>query len=51
MLAGTPIVAPRGAPVLGEHTHAVLAELLHYDAGRIAGLVQTGVIPAAKIKG
>lgn len=51
MLAGTPIVAPRGAPVLGEHTHAVLAELLHYDAERIAGLEQAGVIAAAKIKG
>ncbi len=50
MLAGTPIVSPRGAPVLGEHTHAVLAELLHYDAERIAGLEQAGAIRAGEIK-
>ena len=50
-LAGTPIVAPRGAPLLGEHTHAVLSELLHYDAQRIAALEQAGVAPAAKTKG
>jgi formyl-CoA transferase len=50
MLAGTPIVAPRGAPVLGEHTHAVLSQLLHYDAQRIGALEQAGVIPAAKVK-
>jgi formyl-CoA transferase len=49
MLAGTPIVAPRGAPVLGEHTHAVLSQLLHYDAQRIGALEQAGVIPAAKV--
>ena len=46
-LAGTPLREPRGAPVLGEHTHSLLSELLHYDAGRIAGLEQTGVIPPA----
>lgn len=46
-LAGTPLIAPRGAPVLGEHTHAVLADFLHYDPGRIAGLERQGVIPPA----
>ncbi len=45
MLAGTPLIAPHGAPVLGEHTHAVLSELLHYDSARIAGLEHKGVIP------
>jgi formyl-CoA transferase len=47
VLAGTPLRAPQGAPVLGEHTRAVLSELLHYDSGRIAGLEQKGVIPPA----
>ncbi len=50
MLAGTPLIAPRGAPVLGEHTHAVLSAFLHYDAGRIAELERQGVIPAASAK-
>jgi formyl-CoA transferase len=49
-LAGTPLRAPQGAPVLGEHTRAVLSELLHYDSGRIAGLEQKGVIPPAPAK-
>jgi crotonobetainyl-CoA:carnitine CoA-transferase CaiB-like acyl-CoA transferase len=48
-LAGTPVVAPHGAPVLGEHTRSVLADLLHYDSVRIAGLEQKGVIPPAQV--
>ena len=48
-LAGTPLRAPYGAPVLGEHTRAVLSELLHYDAERIADLEQKGAIPPAAI--
>jgi formyl-CoA transferase len=48
---GTPIkvdgqlgleVAP--PPALGEHTEAVLGELLHYSGDRIAGLRQAGAI-------
>jgi len=46
-LSGTPLVAPHGAPVLGEHTRAVLSELLHYDNARIARLEQQGVIRPA----
>jgi crotonobetainyl-CoA:carnitine CoA-transferase CaiB-like acyl-CoA transferase len=49
-LAGTPLRAPQGAPVLGEHTRAVLSQLLHYDSGRIAGLEQQGAIPPAPAK-
>jgi crotonobetainyl-CoA:carnitine CoA-transferase CaiB-like acyl-CoA transferase len=39
-----------GAPVLGEHTRAVLSELLHYDSGRVAELEQKSVIPPAPAK-
>jgi len=46
-LAGTPLIAARGAPVLGEHTRAVLSDFLHYDPARIAGLEQQGAIPPA----
>ncbi len=46
-LSDTPLVAPQGAPVLGEHTRTVLSELLHYDSERIAALEQKGVIPPA----
>ncbi len=49
-LAGTPLRAPHGAPVLGEHTRAVLSELLHYDSGRVAELEQKSVIPPAPAK-
>ena len=49
-LAGTPLAAPRGAPVLGEHTRAVLSQLLHYDSARIAVLEQKGAIPPAPAK-
>lgn len=41
----TPVRDPVGAPVLGEHTEAVLAEVLGYDAGRIAALRAAGAIP------
>jgi len=49
-LAGTPLRAGHGAPVLGEHTLAVLSELLQYDGARIAGLESKGVIAAAPLK-
>ena len=32
---------------LGEHTHGVLRDLLHYDDARIDRLVQAGVVSAA----
>ena len=43
-MSDTPLIAPRGAPVLGEHTHAVLADLLNYKPDRIADLEKKGVI-------
>ena len=43
-LSGTPVRAPAGAPLLGEHTGACLAELLGYSPGRIARLRREGTI-------
>lgn len=43
-MSGTPLISPHGAPLLGEHTRSVLAELLHYDAERIAELERKGAI-------
>ena len=40
----TPIVYGRHAPTLGEHTDAVLGEMLGLDAERIAGLRERGVV-------
>ena len=40
----TPIVYGRHAPTLGEHTDAVLGEMLGLDAERIAGLRKRGVV-------
>jgi crotonobetainyl-CoA:carnitine CoA-transferase CaiB-like acyl-CoA transferase len=47
IMHGTPLVPARGAPVLGEHTHAVLSRVLNYGPERIAELEQKSVIPAA----
>jgi len=44
--AGTPASIRRGAPALGEHTEAVLAEL-GYSAAEIAGLRAAGAFGAA----
>ena len=41
-LSGTPVREPVGAPLLGEHTDAALAEWLGYDASRVAELRQAG---------
>lgn len=43
-MTGTPVREPVGAPVLAEHTDAVLAEVLGYDAGRIAALRDGGTV-------
>ena len=43
-ISGTPLIAPRGAPLLGEHTHSVLADLLQYTPDRIADLENKRVI-------
>jgi crotonobetainyl-CoA:carnitine CoA-transferase CaiB-like acyl-CoA transferase len=41
---GTPIVAPRAAPVHGQHTRHVLTDILQYDAAKVAALESTGAI-------
>ncbi len=41
-LSGTPLVAARAAPLLGEHTDQILAHDLGYDAARIAQLKAQG---------
>lgn len=43
-LLGTPVRALAGAPLLGEHTGACLAELLGYSPGKIARLCRDGTI-------
>ena len=40
----TPVTAYRYPPLLGEHTHEVLASQLGYDADRLESLKQQGVI-------
>src|ERR1700680_4416164 len=43
----TPVVDPIAAPLLGEHTKAVLRRTLGYDDGRIAALAEAGAFGAA----
>lgn len=43
-LSGTPVQYRHAPPLLGEHTDAVLSELLQLDAGRLAALKANGVI-------
>ena len=43
-MSGTPLIAPRGAPVLGEHTRSVLTGLLNYTPERIDELEKKNVI-------
>jgi crotonobetainyl-CoA:carnitine CoA-transferase CaiB-like acyl-CoA transferase len=43
-MSDTPLIAPHGAPVLGEHTRSVLTELLNYPPERIAELERHNVI-------
>lgn len=43
-MSDTPLIAPHGAPLLGEHTHSVLTGLLNYQPERIAELEQHNVI-------
>src|SRR6202051_1926865 len=45
-LGMTPVVDPIAAPLLGEHTKAVLRRTLGYDDGRIAALAGAGVFGA-----
>jgi crotonobetainyl-CoA:carnitine CoA-transferase CaiB-like acyl-CoA transferase len=43
----TPVIDPVAAPLLGEHTKAVLRKTLGYDDARIAVLAEAGVFGAA----
>jgi crotonobetainyl-CoA:carnitine CoA-transferase CaiB-like acyl-CoA transferase len=47
-LALTPVVDPVVAPLLGQHTRAVLAELLGYDEAKLVALGAAGVFGAGK---
>jgi crotonobetainyl-CoA:carnitine CoA-transferase CaiB-like acyl-CoA transferase len=40
----TPVVDPVAAPAVGEHTHAVLRDLLGYDEDRLARLAEAGAL-------
>jgi crotonobetainyl-CoA:carnitine CoA-transferase CaiB-like acyl-CoA transferase len=50
-LSLTPVRAPAGPPVLGEHTAEVLGAELGYDAARIAALQSAGVFGKVKVAG
>jgi crotonobetainyl-CoA:carnitine CoA-transferase CaiB-like acyl-CoA transferase len=43
----TPVVPPRAAPTLGQHTRQVLADVLKYDAAKVAALESAGAIRKA----
>lgn len=43
-MTGTPVVEPKGAPLLGEHTDLVLSDLLGYSPERVAALRSQGVL-------
>lgn len=43
----TPVVDPVAAPAVGEHTHAVLRDLLGYDEAHLARLADAGALGAA----
>ena len=47
----TPVADPVAAPLLGEHTTAVLRKTLGYDDGRIAALAEAGVFGATPANG
>jgi crotonobetainyl-CoA:carnitine CoA-transferase CaiB-like acyl-CoA transferase len=47
----TPVADPVAAPLLGEHTAAVLRKTLGYDDGRIAALAEAGVFGATPASG
>lgn len=49
-LSGTPTATPAPAPDLGQHTQAVLQELLGYDAARCAALASGGAFGKASNK-
>ena len=43
LLSETPVVGPRAAPLLGQHTVEVLTEVLGYSEAQLAALSSAGV--------
>lgn len=50
-MSATPLAIRRGAPPLGAHTAEVLTEKLGYDRGRVARLIASGAVGAARSSG
>jgi len=50
-MSATPLTIRRGAPPLGADTAAVLVEKLGYDDGRVARLIASGAVGAARSSG
>jgi 2-methylfumaryl-CoA isomerase len=48
---GAPREAPRPAPRLGEHTEAILADVLGLSSGAIGALLDAGVVATAPVSG
>jgi crotonobetainyl-CoA:carnitine CoA-transferase CaiB-like acyl-CoA transferase len=48
--SGTPLVDPVAAPAVGQHTEAVLRDLLGYDDARLAQLSDAGAFGAGVIR-
>jgi len=46
LYSGTPLADPQPAPAVGQHTDEVLAQVLGYDAPRIAALREAGALDA-----
>jgi crotonobetainyl-CoA:carnitine CoA-transferase CaiB-like acyl-CoA transferase len=47
-LSASPVVDPRAAPTLGQHTIQVLAEVLRYDRAGLDALAETGALGATQ---
>ncbi|HVS06166.1 MAG TPA: CaiB/BaiF CoA-transferase family protein [Candidatus Dormibacteraeota bacterium] len=50
-MSATPLAIRRGAPPLGAHTAEVLTEKLGYDRSRVARLIASGAVGAARSSG
>jgi len=50
-MSATPLAIRRGAPPLGAHTAEVLREKLGYDRSRVAQLIASGAVGAARSSG
>ena len=48
-LSNNPVRDPFGAPLLGEHTYAILRDWANFDAGRIDFMLSSGIAVETKI--